>query len=73
MTANHGPGGNNRPDRRLSFRRPGHTPRSEASVPVEKRTTPCSWCGGSGIYVDPDTDESWPCIQCRGGRDGSDN
>lgn len=33
----------------------------------------CSWCGGSGTWIDPETGEAWPCIQCRYGRDGSDN
>lgn len=33
----------------------------------------CSWCGGSGTWTDPETGEKWPCIQCRHGRDGSDN
>jgi hypothetical protein len=33
----------------------------------------CSWCGGSGVWTDPESGERWPCIQCRPGRDGSDN
>lgn len=33
----------------------------------------CSWCGGSGVWTDPETGAKWPCIQCRSGRDGSDN
>lgn len=30
----------------------------------------CSWCGGSGGWTDPDTGE---CIQCGGGKTGSDD
>nr|CEL22156.1 hypothetical protein [Kibdelosporangium sp. MJ126-NF4]CTQ92937.1 hypothetical protein [Kibdelosporangium sp. MJ126-NF4]CTQ95570.1 hypothetical protein [Kibdelosporangium sp. MJ126-NF4] len=32
----------------------------------------CSWCGGSGTWTD-EGGNKWPCIQCRTGRDGSDN